>query len=286
MPDWPIVDSHVHLIDTERFGYSWLANRPEIARSFGPADLAELQGNVEIDKIVFVEAWADAGQGDNEAAFAQKAADDGAPIAGIVANLDIRVDDVAARLDALTHLPALRGVRYLIEGAVDPTFCLEPAFLEGLRQVGQAGLTFDICVKHWALPIAAEMVRRVPDTLFVLDHIGKPGIRHGLREPWWSAIAEIAHFSNVVCKMSGVLTEGHPDHTSYEAAKPYIDRTIEVFGFDRLMYGSDWPVSEVTHRYSDWVRMLEDQLSACSQDERRAFWRDTAIRTYRLESGQ
>ena len=193
---------------------------------------------------------------------------------------------MAARLVSLARLPALRGVRYLIEGAVDPTFCLEPAFLDGLRRVGQAGLSFDICVKHWALPIATEMARRVPETQFVLDHIGKPGIRLGLRDPWWTAISDIAQLPNVVCKMSGVLTEGHPGQATFEAARTYIDRTIEVFGFDRLMYGSDWPVSEVTHRYADWVAMLDHHLAACSLDERRAFWRDTANRVYRLESGQ
>jgi len=282
MPDFPIIDSHVHFIDPRRFRYAWLAGRPSINRPFLPEDFARLAGIVDVEGIVFVEAWPDAGQHLEEARFAQECAA-GAPLVGIVANAPvIHGREVADDLEKLRSLPLLRGTRYLIEGAVDPSFCLEPPFLEGVRTVAEAGLAFDLCLKHWALPFAIELARRVPEATFVLDHIGKPGIKHGLREPWWSGIAELAKLPNVVCKVSGVITEADHANWSEETIRPYVERVAECFGFERLMFGSDWPVSEVTHSYDRWVEILDRIFEGCSRNELRAFYRETAIRTYRL----
>jgi L-fuconolactonase len=130
---------------------------------------------------------------------------------------------------------------------------------------------------------AIELARRCPDVQFVLDHIGKPGIKHGLREPWWSQIRELAALPNVTVKVSGVITEA--DHAAWTAAqvKPYVAHVIESFGFDRVMYGSDWTVSELTHRYPQWVAILDEVVAGASQSEQRALYRNTAKRVYRLE---
>jgi L-fuconolactonase len=283
MPGFPVVDSHVHFIDPRRFRYAWLANRPAIARPFLPADLTRLAGGINIEAIVFVEAWPDPRQHLAEAAFAQELADEGAAIAGIVANVPVTLGrDLAGDLETLRRLPLLKGGRYLIEGAVDPSFCLEPAFLDGVALLAEAGLPFDLCLKHWALPFATELVRRLPQANFVLDHIAKPGIKLGMREPWWRGIAEMAALPNVVCKVSGVITEA--DHASWntEIIRPYVERVVECFGFDRLMFGSDWPVSEVTHRYDEWVDILDRIFAGCSREEMFSFYRETAVRTYGL----
>ncbi len=144
------------------------------------------------------------------------------------------------------------------------------------------GLTFDICVKHWAMIFALELVRRCPEVHFVLDHIGKPGIKHGLREPWWGQIRELASHPNVVVKLSGVITEA--DHERWKPAdvKPYVGHVLDCFGPDRVMYGSDWTFSELTHPYAAWVEILDDVLQGASENELRKIYRGTAIRTYRL----
>lgn len=284
MPAFPIIDSHVHLIDPERFSYGWLAGRPSIDKRFLPDDFTRLTEGVDVEAIVFVEACPDPGQHIAEAEFVQELADAGAPVAGIVANMPVALGaGFSQELEKMHRLSLLRGGRYLIEGAVDPSFCLEPAFIDGVRSVAAAGLPFDLCLKHWALPFATELVRRLPDTTFVLDHIGKPGIKLGMREPWWSGMAELAALPNVVCKISGVITEA--DHASWseEIVRPYVERAAECFGFGRLMFGSDWPVSEVTHRYGQWVDMLDRIFSGCTPAELKAFYRDTAIRTYGLD---
>jgi L-fuconolactonase len=143
-------------------------------------------------------------------------------------------------------------------------------------------LSFDICVKHWALTYAIELVKRCPEVDFVLDHIGKPDIKNNLREPWWSQIRDLARFPNVVCKVSGVVTEA--DHKSWkrEQVKPYVAHVIECFGFDRVLYGSDWTVSNLTHAYPVWVEILDEVVAGVPPVDVRKLYRENAIRTYRL----
>jgi L-fuconolactonase len=283
MPDFPIIDSHVHLYDVERLSYGWLAGVPKIARTHVLSDFDAARGTVQVDGIVFAEVAVDPGLHVQEAAFVQRMADADARLCGMVAHAPVEKGAaVEADLSQLSRFGALRGIRRLIETERDPGICLEPGFVEGVRTVGKHGLTFDICIKHFAMAYALELVRRCPDVLFVLDHIGKPAIKHGLREPWWSQIVELSRLPNVVVKLSGVITEA--DHAAWTEAQvvPYVAHVIEAFGFDRVMYGSDWTVSELTHRYPQWVEILDHVVAGASVDEKRKLFRGTAARVYRL----
>lgn len=283
MPDFPIIDSHVHLYDTARLSYPWLNGVRQINRTFLLPDFDAARGPVQVDQIVFAEVAAAQGQHLAEAAFVQELADADPRLSGMIAHAPVEKGAaVEEDLAALANCPALRGIRRLIEVERDPGICLEPGFLEGVRRVGQRGLTFDICVKSWGLGHALELVRRCPGILFVLDHMGKPDIRHGLRAPWWGQIADLARLPNVVAKLSGVVTEA--DHAAWTRAQvmPYVAHVVECFGFDRCMYGSDWPVAELTHRYPTWVEILDEVVAGASADELRALYRGTAARIYRL----
>jgi L-fuconolactonase len=283
MPDFPIIDSHVHLYDVARLRYGWLNNVPKLNRTYLLPDFDAARGPVQVDRIVFAEVWVDPGLHLQEAAFVQELADADPRLAGMIAHAPVeRGAAVEEDLAALAKFRTLRGIRRLIEIERDPGFCLEPGFLEGVRRVGRHNLPFDICVKSWGMGHALELVRRCPDVQFVLDHIGKPDIRHGLREPWWSQIAELARLPNVVVKLSGVITEA--DHASWtrEQVMPYVAHVIECFGFQRVMYGSDWTVAELTHRYPTWVEILDQVVAGSSAEELRALYRGTAARTYRL----
>ena len=236
-----------------------------------------------VDKIVFAEVAVDPGLHLDEAAFVQAMADADPRLCGMVAHLPVEKGAaIEPDLIALKRNASLRGIRRLIETEPNPSFCLEPDFIAGVKLVGRHGLSFDICVKHWALVFAIELARRCPDVSFVLDHIGKPGIKHGLREPWWGQMRELAKLPNVVCKISGAITEA--DHSAWakEQVKPYVAHAIDCFGFDRVMYGSDWTVSELTHGYPTWVEILDEVVAGASGTERRKLYRDNAIRTYRL----
>ena len=284
MPDFAIVDSHVHLYDVDRLRYGWLDRAPKLKRTSLLADFDRARGRIEVDKVVFAEVAVDPGLHLEEAGFIQGLANSDARLAGMVAHAPLENGKaIEADLLALKKHRILRGIRRLIETERDPSFCLEAPFLEAVKLLPKHGLTFDICVKHWALTYAIELARRCPEVTFILDHIGKPDIRHGLHEPWRSQIREMARLRNVVCKVSGVVTEADHARWSKEEIKPYIAQVIEAFGFDRVMYGSDWTVSELTHPYPVFVEILDEMLRGTSEAERRKLYRDTAIRTYRLD---
>lgn len=283
MPDFPIVDSHVHLYDVQRLRYSWLKSVPKINRTHLLADFDRARGRVIVDKIVFAEVAVDPGLHLHEAAFVQQIADTDARLCGMVAHLPVeRGAAIETELIALKRFASLRGIRRLIQTEVDPGFCLEPEFIAGVELIGRYGLSFDICVKHWALVFAIELARRCPEVSFVLNHVGKPGIKHAMREPWCTQMRELARLPNVACKISGLITEA--DHKTWvrDQVKPYVAHAIDCFGFDRVMYGSDWTVSELTHAYPTWVDILDEVLAGASHVERRKFYRDNAMRVYRL----
>lgn len=283
MPDFPIIDAHVHLYDVNRLSYSWLANVPKINRTYLLEDFDKARQNVIVEKIVFAEVAIDPGLHIEEAAFIQAMADTDSRLSGIIAHLPLEKGiSVERDIATLKQFRNLRGIRRLIETERSPAFCLEPQFLAALKLLPKHNLTFDICVKHWAMAYAIELVKRCPDVSFVLDHIGKPDIKNGLRQPWWSQIKELASLPNVVCKISGVVTEANHASWKPEDVKPYVAHVIDSFGFDRIMYGSDWTVSELTHAYPTWVQIIDEVMAGASESERRKLYRETAIRTYRL----
>jgi L-fuconolactonase len=284
MPEFPVVDSHVHLYDVDRLSYGWLSLFPPINRTYGLADFDAARGPIAVETIVFAEAAVDPGLHLDEAAFVQELANADPRLGAMIAHAPVeRGAAVDSDLDALAAFPSLRGIRRLLENEIDPSICLEPDFITGLSRVGRRGLTFDLCVRHWALTFAIELARRCPDVSFVLDHIGKPGIRHGLREPWQSQIRELARLPNVVCKLSGVIREADLALPIADQVVPYVAHVIEAFGFERVMYGSDWTVSELSHRYPDWVTILDRVVAGASEAERRQLYRGTAQRIYRLD---
>ena len=143
-------------------------------------------------------------------------------------------------------------------------------------------LNFDICIFHPQLANAIRLVAQCPNVQFVLDHIGKPDIKNQLFDPWQQEIRTLAEFPNVYCKISGLVTEA--DHGQWTPAhlQPYIEHVITCFGFDRVIYGSDWPVSTQATDYPRWVHTLQEAVSGCSPEEVRNLFHDNAIKCYRL----
>lgn len=284
MPDFPIVDSHVHLLDPGRFGYAWTAGAPSLNRKKLPADLDAAAAPVKIEQIVFVEVDVDLPQHLDEAAWVQKLAEADPRITGIVAALPLeRGKAVEADLDALLKNKRLRGIRRLIQNQPDPDFCIKPDFLDGLKLLAQHDLVFDICVFHHHLPNVIKMVEACPDVRFVLDHIGKPAIKDGLLDPWRQHMKALAGHENVYCKISGVANEADHKNWTREQLKPYIAHAIEVFGFDRAYYGGDWHVMELAIDYPEWVAIVDWVTEGASPEEKRKLFRETGIRWYRLD---
>lgn len=284
MPDFPLVDSHVHLYDPSAIGYPWMAAVPLLNSPHGSKEYSAAIGGVAIDKLVFVEVDAGPGQHLAEVRWVENLARTDKRIQAIVASIPLEKGKVAeADIVEFAAMPLARGVRRLIQGHIDePGWCLRPDFVEGVKLVGKHGLAFEICVKHPQMKDAIELVRRCPEMPFVLDHIGKPGIKDGLTEPWRTDMRELARLPNIVCKVSGVVTEA--DHTAwtYDRIAPTIAHAIDCFGFDRVMFGGDWPVMELATRYPDWVAVVDRIVASASRGDRRKLYRDNAIRHYRL----
>jgi L-fuconolactonase len=189
---------------------------------------------------------------------------------------------VTPELDRLCRHPGLRGIRRLIQDKPDPAFCIKPDFIQGVKLLASKNLTFDICIYHRQMPSAIEMVHRCPEVRFVLDHIGKPGIKVGLLDPWRQHMKQLAAMPNVHCKISGVITEADHGNWTREQLKPYILHAIDAFGFDRVMFGGDWHVLELAGTYPQWVEILDWAIEGATEAEKRKLFRDNAIRFYRL----
>jgi len=283
VPDYPIVDSHVHLCEPARFGYAWTRGAPSLNRQVLPDDLIRAAAPVEIDRFVFVEVDVDSPQHLDEAAWVAEQATADPRLAGMVAALPLeRGRAIEPELEQLRQHRTLRAIRRLIQTQPYPEFCLQPGFIAGLELLPQHDLAFDICILHHQMPNVIRMVRQCPEVRFVLDHIGKPGIKAGILDPWRQQLKELAALPNVHCKISGVTTEA--DHAGWtrEQLKPYIAHAIETFGFDRVMYGGDWHVLELAGTYPQWVEIVDWVVEGCTAEEKRKLFRDNAIGFYRL----
>jgi L-fuconolactonase len=279
----PIIDSHVHLYDPTTLSYPWMAGEPRLNKAHLPSDFSTACGSIQVDGIVFVEVDAAPGDRTREAEWVSDLAETDSRIKAIVAAAPLELGEAARPdLEHLASLPLVRGVRRLIQSEPDPEFCLRPSFVAGINLLATYDLSFDICVYYRQLGAALEMARGCPEVRFVLDHVGKPGIRDGLLDPWRSHIQGLAALPNVWCKLSGMVTEADHEAWSRDDLLPYIDHVVECFGFDRLMFGSDWPVSTLATDYPRWVETVLWATKSCSKTEHRRLFRETAAEFYRL----
>jgi len=283
MPDFPIIDAHVHLTDVKNLGYAWTKSAPVLNRSVLPADLFKAAAPVAIEKFVFVEVDVDMPQHVAEAEWINGIAKSEPKLAGMVAALPLEQGNaVHADLEKIAGLKTARGIRRLIQNQPDPDFCIQPKFIEGLKLLAKHDLVFDICIFHHHLPNAIKMVRQCPEVRFVLDHIAKPAIKAGVSDPWRQHMKELAALPNVTCKISGVSTEADHKNWTREQLKPYVAHSIDTFGFERCMFGGDWHVLELAGTYPQWVEVVDWVIEGASADEKRKLYRDTATRVYRL----
>jgi len=285
MPSFPLVDTHLHLWDPAHLRYSWLEEVPALNRRFALAEFRAACGPVAVAQLVFVQCECLPAQALAEVDWVASLAAADPRLRGIVAFAPLEQGDaVAPHLAALAQRPLVKGVRRLLQSEPDPEFCLRPDFVRGVRALARHEFSFDLCLKHPQLASAIRLVRQCPEVRFVLDHLGKPDAKAGLLEPWRSELRELAALPNVVCKISGLVTEA--DHARWTPAdlQPYLAHAFECFGFDRVLFGGDWPVSTLAADYPRWVQTLDaalDQLGATADERVRLYVRN-AQKTYRL----
>jgi L-fuconolactonase len=282
--DFAIVDTHLHVWDPGYLRYAWLDGVPFLNKPYLLEDYRRACGPVQVEKMVFLQCEVDPSQYIAEAEWVTKLAQEEDPrIEGIVPWAPLELGEQARpALETLAQNPLIKGIRRIIQFEPDPAFCLRPDFVRGLQALPDYSLHFEICIDHTQMANAIRMVQQCPGVQFILDHIGKPDIKNQVMEPWKQEMKALAQFPNVWCKMSGLVTEADHQRWTRDDLRPYIDHTLDCFGFDRTMYGGDWPVAYQAAEYPRWVETLAWAISGCTEAERRQLFRDSAIAFYRL----
>lgn len=201
-------------------------------------------------------------------------------IKGVVGWVDLRSPDLPGQLDSYAKHPKLVGVRHVIHDEQDDRFMLLPEFRRGISQLRDCGLTYDLLLFPKHLPSAVELVAEFPAQSFVLDHIAKPAIREGQVSPWREDLMRLAQFPNVFCKLSGMVTEAKWKQWRPEDFHRYIDIVIEAFGTDRVMTGSDWPVSTLSGDYVSTMNIVIDYAQQFPSGDRDAILGGNCARFY------
>ncbi len=249
-----------------------------LRQDFLPEHLhSELRKNL-IDGCVAVQA----DQSERETEFLLGLAQKNSFIKGVVGWVDLLHSRLEQRLEYYSDKPRLKGFRHIVQDEPDPKFMLNTNFQKGISMLSRYNLTYDILIYPKHFDSAIELVRKFPNQKFVLDHIGKPGIARGEVDNWKQSITQLGAFENVYCKISGMVTEANWSHWEFEDFRPYVETVIEVFGSQRLMYGSDWPVCLLSAKYDETKSVADYFLSELSDDELDQIMGLTATEFYNL----
>lgn len=277
-----LIDAHQHYWDPYAVEYPWLDRADAtLFRRYEPADLAPHLARHGIDGTVLVQS-ADSDE-DTESMFTIAAREP--HVRGVVAYVPLEDPQrVADRLGALTARPGFAGIRNLIHDRPDPDWLLQPAVLDGLRQLQEADVAFDlVAVIPRHLEVLLRLREELPTLRIVIDHLGKPPFTDGPDAPWHRLIAEAALLPGVFAKLSGLYPP--PDNGRPADLRPWVDRALELFGPERLMLGSDWPIAELAGGFDPvWTSLVSvvDTYEPAVADQLRS---TTALSFYGLAAG-
>jgi len=247
-----VIDAHQHFWSLSTLGHEWpTAQEAPIFRDFGPGDLAAETAGVTLTGTVLVQSQPTDADTDWMLALAR----DNPMVEAVVGWVDFAAPDAPERILALSRDPKLRGLRPMLQSIADTEWLLQDRVAPALAAMVASGLRLDALVQPRHLPMLARLTERWPDLPIVIDHAAKPRADQGLLDPWRAEIATLARLG-LYCKLSGLRTEqavGQPA----DALRPYVDHLVAVFG-DRLMWGSDWPVLNLSG--DSWRRWLDDSI--------------------------
>jgi len=278
-----MIDSHQHFWRYDAVRDAWITDSMAVLRrDFLPDHLAaELTAN-GIDASIAVQA----DQSESETMFLLDLAEKNKLIAGVVGWVDLSSPRIGERLEHFSHSSKLRGFRHIAQSEPDDRFLARENFVKGVAQLRAFGFTYDILIYPKQLPAAIELVARLPEQRFVVDHLAKPEIKSGKTAPWAAQMKEIAQNKNVFCKLSGMVTEADWKHSKADDFKPYLNVVFGAFGADRLMFGSDWPVCLLSATYRQVKQLIEEYVKGFSQSDKEGIFGGNAARFYGLKTAQ
>lgn len=297
----PIVDTHQHLWDLTKLRLSWLRGSPQLNRSHLPKDYVKASAGLNIVKAVYMEVAADA---DWQVAEAEYVLDlcrrgDTPTVAAVIGGCP-GDDSFRSYIMRYKNSAYIKGVRQIPRPSkMGEDLFGDRKFVDGIRLLGELGMSFDLCGAPSHLLDAARLVDACPDTRFILDHCGNadpkwfeaPGnaepaeavaARRQAAEQWRRDIATLAERSRVVCKISGIISRARKDRWTPADLAPVINHCLNVFGPDRVMFAGDWPVCTRVASLSEWVNALKAVVQDRSQEEQHRLFYDNAMRFYGL----
>ena len=280
MTDHPRIDAHQHYWDPIRADYGWLtADLPILFKPFQPADLAPSLHAARITGTVLVQAAPTVEETDYLLALARTTPS----VKGVVGWIDFENPEHITHLKRWSTEPLLKGVRPMVQDIQDPDWLLKPEIDWAFEALKAFDLSFDALVLPIHLPRLLKRLQRHPTLRVCIDHAAKPSIRTRAFEPWASDLAQVARDSTAFCKVSGLITEATAEWTPHDL-RPYLDHLLQIFGPDRLIFGSDWPVLLLNGDYPRWMDLLMDWTQSFSQTERCKFFGGNAVHFYKIDA--
>lgn len=273
------IDSHLHFWEYEPQKDAWITDEMDVLkRNYKPEQLIPLLAASGIDGGIAVQA----DQSEAETAYLVKLSGEYNFVRGVVGWTDLRSPQVDDRLDYFSRFPQIKGYRHIVQAEVQEDFLLRKDFCNGIRELGKRGLTYDILIYPKHLPYALDLVRKFPNQRFVLDHIAKPAIREGQFGDWCRLLEPFGRQEHVYCKITGLTTEAYWHRWDAGDFARYIDAVLHIFGPDRVMFGSDWPVCLLGADYLQTCEILKYNTKQLSHSEQAKLWGINCAKFYQL----
>lgn len=292
-PDLPIVDTHQHLWDLDRFQLDWLKGATDVLRrNYLTADYQQATQGLNVKRSVYLEVDVVVEQQQAEADYIIDLIESGKhPTAAAVISGRCDTPGFAEYISAYKERSAIKGVRDLLQGSPRGR-CLKPQFVASVQLLGQMGLSFDMTIRPTELSDGLKLVKQCPDTLFVIDHCGVADPKAFMSahreqaahdaETWKMDMSNLADEPNTICKISGIVAHVPEEWNTGDLA-PIVNHCLDVFGPDRVMFGSDWPVCLLGAPLTRWVGALKEIVSSRPFEEQQKLFHDNAVRHYRLD---
>ncbi|HEV8428438.1 MAG TPA: amidohydrolase family protein [Pyrinomonadaceae bacterium] len=274
-----MIDSHQHFWQVGRFDYPWMSSDLGILyRDYLPDDLAPILRVNRVDKTVLVQASNSVA----ESRWLLDLANANSFIAGVVGWVDLMGPEINTHLDELCADRKFKGVRHLVESEPADDWLVQPAVLAGLKQLSARGLSYDLLVHTRHLKHVPRIAESCPDLAFVIDHLAKPPIARNEINEWSQALQPLARYTNINCKLSGLVTEANWQSWQADHLRPFIDLALEYFGPDRMMFGSDYPVCLLAASYDRVLDSFQEILKDLSDADRDKIFSKNAAKFYRV----
>ncbi|MDQ0322374.1 putative TIM-barrel fold metal-dependent hydrolase [Pararhizobium capsulatum DSM 1112] len=277
-----IIDTHLHLINKSALSYPWLSSAPALDRDYLYETYALEAKRAGIGMSLHMEVDVDPSQMEKETAEIKRLSETaGSLLNGAIAACRPEEPDFPAYLERQVANLFVKGFRRVLH-VVSDDVSEGATFRENIKRLGGTRFTFDLCVLPHQIPKALALADLAPDVQFILDHCGVPDIKSGKDLPWRDHMAEISRRPNVVAKISGVVAYAEAENWNVETLRPYVEHTISAFGWDRVIWGSDWPVCTLGGNLSTWVAATHALIEGSSIDERTKLLSANARRLWSL----